>query len=61
MRWKHEVGEIPLSKFIPLAERSGFIIRLGEWVCGRLVEQLKRWHQNGFSGIKVAVNFNAAI
>ncbi len=59
VRWKHpKLGEIPPSKFIPLAERSGFIIGLGEWVLRKACEQLKRWHQNGFSGIKVAVNLS---
>ncbi|HHY90385.1 MAG TPA: EAL domain-containing protein, partial [Clostridiales bacterium] len=60
VRWRHpKLGEIPPSKFIPLAERNGFIIKLGEWVLRKACEQLKRWHQNGCSGIKVAVNLSA--
>jgi len=51
-RWSHPVrGEIPPSEFIPIAENSGLIIELGEWVLRRACLDGKAW-----PGITVAVN-----
>jgi EAL domain-containing protein (putative c-di-GMP-specific phosphodiesterase class I) len=51
-RWKHPVrGDIPPSEFIPIAENSGLIIELGEWVLRRACLDGKAW-----PGILVAVN-----
>jgi len=44
IRWKHsKKGFIPPSEFIPVAEESGLIIELGEWIVEEAVKQIKRW------------------
>ena len=57
LRWRHpELGMIPPDRFIPLAEESGFIIKLGEWVMRAACSQCALWQQNGLSPLRVAVN-----
>ncbi|WP_309730104.1 EAL domain-containing protein [Sphingomonas sp. SORGH_AS_0438] len=56
VRWKHpERGEIPPSDFIPLAEDSGFIIQLGEWVIREACRAASHWPDH----ITLAVNVSA--
>jgi diguanylate cyclase (GGDEF)-like protein len=56
VRWKHpERGEIPPSDFIPLAEESGFIIQLGEWVIREACRAASHWPDH----ITLAVNVSA--
>ena len=57
LRWNSaEFGEIPPASFIPLAEESGLIIEIGEWVLREACLTLKRWHQHGLDGLTMAVN-----
>ncbi len=57
LRWQHpEQGWIPPSKFIPIAERTGLIIPIGEWILATACAQLKAWHAEGFTGLRVAIN-----
>lgn len=59
IRWNHpEFGQVPPSEFIPLAEDSGLIISIGEWVLRSAVKQAKEWLDNGFS-LSVAVNLSS--
>ena len=52
VRWPHPTkGMIPPDKFIPLAEQSGLVIPLGEWVVRRVCHDGMRW-----PGIRIAVN-----
>lgn len=60
LRWHHpELGAISPAEFIPVAEDSGQILQIGEWVLKTAVEQLKQWNQQGMGNIKVAVNLSA--
>ena len=44
VRWKHpELGEVPPSTFIPAAERSGLMVRLGEWIIRRALQDFAKW------------------
>jgi diguanylate cyclase (GGDEF)-like protein/PAS domain S-box-containing protein len=59
LRWHHpQLGLLPPGEFIPLAEASGLIIGVGEWVLRRACAQMRRWHDLGFPGLAVAVNLS---
>ena len=59
VRWKHhEKGLIPPTEFIPVAEKTGFIIPLGEWILQTACQQIQAWKNDGFSGLRVAVNLS---
>ena len=59
VRWVDPVlGNVPPSNFIPLAEESGFIISLGNWVLSEAVRQASVWEQGG-SPVVVSVNVSA--
>jgi len=60
LRWKHpELGMIPPLDFILLAESSGMIISLGEWVLRTACAQNKAWQQLGLAPVRVAINLSA--
>ena len=60
LRWHHsKMGIIFPNIFIPIAEESGLIIELGQWVLHEACRQLKTWHEEGFD-LCVAVNVSAA-
>jgi diguanylate cyclase (GGDEF)-like protein/PAS domain S-box-containing protein len=60
LRWKHpERGMIPPALFIPLAEETGYIIPIGEWVLRTACEQCRRWQKTGFPSLYVAVNLSS--
>ena len=57
LRWRHpELGMIPPDRFIPLAEDSGFIIKLGEWVLRTACMQCAEWQKSGPSPLRIAIN-----
>lgn len=59
IRWRHpELGMIPPDQFIPIAEESGLILPLGEWVIRTACEQLKEWHEQGLAAISLSVNLS---
>ncbi len=59
-RWNDaELGFIPPDKFIPLAEDSGLIIALGDWVMKQSCRQAKKWIDAGHKPIRIAVNVSA--
>jgi diguanylate cyclase (GGDEF)-like protein len=61
LRWKHPtMGMISPMEFIPVAEDSGLIIPIGEWVLNTAFTQLKQWHQAGYSNLGMAVNISSA-
>lgn len=59
-RWKNkELGLVPPAAFIPVAERSGLILTIGEWVLKEVCRQLHTWRKQQKS-VKVSVNLSAA-
>jgi len=59
LRWQHpEHGLVPPDQFIPLAEQNRSIIAIGEWVLNQACSQLREWHDQGFSGLRMAVNLS---
>jgi EAL domain-containing protein (putative c-di-GMP-specific phosphodiesterase class I) len=60
VRWQHsEFGLIPPNEFIPLAEESGYVVTLGEWVLRTACGQIKQWAGLGLALRQVAVNVSA--
>ena len=60
LRWQHpEYGLIPPMEFIPLAEETGLIVSIGEWVLRTACAQIKVWHATGFPALHVAVNLSS--
>ena len=60
LRWKHpDKGMISPGDFVPLAEESGLILKLGEWVIMEACRQAKEWLDKGLDFGRVAVNLSA--
>jgi diguanylate cyclase (GGDEF)-like protein/PAS domain S-box-containing protein len=60
LRWNHpERGMVLPSAFIPIAEETGLINRIGEWVLSRACEQAHAWQEAGHPGLQVSVNCSA--
>lgn len=60
VRWQHpKFGLMSPSEFIPLAENTGLITSLGEWILRTACLQTKQWHQGHFPALRVAVNLSA--
>jgi diguanylate cyclase (GGDEF)-like protein len=60
LRWKHpEFGLLPPDKFIPIADETGLIIPIGEWVLREACRQTRIWQEQGFQDLGVSVNVSA--
>ncbi|MBL2347269.1 EAL domain-containing protein, partial [Klebsiella pneumoniae] len=60
IRWENkELGFVSPNQFIPLAERTGFIIKLDEWVVNQVCQQLREWLNKGYEVVPIAVNISA--
>ncbi|GAB6934714.1 hypothetical protein JCM14720_06350 [Calditerricola yamamurae] len=60
LRWHHpEQGVMSPATFIPLAEETGFIVPIGDWVLRTACAQAKAWQEAGLPPIRVAVNLSA--
>ncbi|SCM92064.1 Diguanylate cyclase (GGDEF) domain-containing protein [Bacillus mycoides] len=60
IRWENkELGFVSPNQFIPLAERTGFIIKLDEWVVHQACEQIREWLNKGYEVVPIAVNISA--
>jgi diguanylate cyclase (GGDEF)-like protein len=60
IRWNNpELGLVSPGEFIPLAEETGLIIPMGEWVLREACNQLKKLHQGGYEGLRMSVNISA--
>jgi len=60
LRWRHpELGMIAPGEFIPIAELSGLIVPIGEWVLRTACAEARKWHEKGFPQLTVSVNLSS--
>jgi diguanylate cyclase (GGDEF)-like protein len=60
LRWRSpELGMLPPAEFIPLAEETGLIGPIGEWVLRSACAQNRAWQESGLPSLRVAVNISA--
>lgn len=60
LRWRHsKEGWIPPAKFIPLAEESGLILPLGDWIIKSSCLQIKKWLTAGYAVPRISINLSA--
>jgi EAL domain-containing protein (putative c-di-GMP-specific phosphodiesterase class I) len=60
VRWRHpQKGMVMPADFIPLAEETGLIVPIGDWVLQEACRQNKAWHDKGLPKLRVAVNISA--
>jgi len=60
VRWRHpQNGLIFPAEFIPMAEETGLILQLGEWVLDEACRQLRAWRDHGVKDVTIAVNLSA--
>lgn len=59
LRWNHpQMGMVNPEKFIPMAEETGIIVSIGEWVLKSACHQAKKWYNKGYTDIFVSVNLS---
>jgi diguanylate cyclase (GGDEF)-like protein/PAS domain S-box-containing protein len=59
LRWKDiELGDIPPGEFIPIAEESGLIVEIGDWVLREACRQIQIWRQIGLKVPPIAINMS---
>ena len=60
LRWTNvELGSVPPGDFIPIAEETGLILPIGEWVLRTACKQAKAWHDEGLQAGRIAVNVSS--
>lgn len=60
LRWTHpDLGDVSPAEFIPIAEDSGLILQIGEWVLQEAARQMREWTGTEMEGVVVAVNLSA--
>jgi len=59
IRWRHpKIGDIPPLEFVPIAERSGQIVQIGEWVVREVCYWLAKWTAQGLQPVQVSLNLS---
>nr|WP_274389290.1 EAL domain-containing protein [Paraburkholderia tagetis] len=59
VRWYDEIyGEIAPAEFVPIAEKSGFVAKLGEWVLHEACRQSAQWRRMGIAPLRVSINLS---
>lgn len=59
VRWNSPAGFVSPAEFIPLAEETGLIVPLGEWILEEACRQLKQWHQ--FDDASISMSYNLSV
>lgn len=59
LRWQHpQLGAVPPTTFIPIAEETGLIVSIGEWVINEACRQHLAWIEQGLPALRMAVNIS---
>lgn len=59
IRWKHpKFGKVMPNDFIEIAEETGFIINIGNWLLNQICKYYKRWQDNSYPAIKISLNYS---
>jgi diguanylate cyclase (GGDEF)-like protein len=57
LRWRHpSLGLVPPAEFVPIAEQTGLIFQIGEWVLRTACAQARAWQAEGLPAVRIAVN-----
>jgi diguanylate cyclase (GGDEF)-like protein len=57
LRWQHpDLGLVAPDRFLPVAEQTGLIVPIGEWVLREACQQARKWHEAGHRGLRISVN-----
>ncbi|AST90235.1 PAS domain S-box protein [Sutcliffiella cohnii] len=57
VRWNHpDLGVVSPNKFIPISEKTGLIIPLGQWILEEGIKQTKQWQQKGLAPVRLSIN-----
>jgi diguanylate cyclase (GGDEF)-like protein/PAS domain S-box-containing protein len=60
LRWSNpEIGNVPPNYFIPLAEETGMIIPIGNWIIEQAVKQVKQWNDDSGMDLRLAINVSS--
>jgi len=60
LRWKHpELGLVSPAHFLPIAEETGLIVPIGDWILRTACDQNARWNREGHRGLRVSVNVSS--
>ena len=60
LRWQHpELGLVSPAHFLPIAEESGLIVPIGDWILRTACQQNASWNQEGFRGLRISVNVSS--
>lgn len=61
LRWQNpQLGAVSPSEFIPIAEETGVIHEIGEWVLQTACRQARTWHEQGYPAMRISVNLSAS-
>jgi diguanylate cyclase (GGDEF)-like protein len=59
MRWNNrKFGSVPPAQFIPLAESSGLIVQIGDWILDQVMQYQQMWKRKGYRPVRVAINIS---
>jgi len=60
IRWNHPTNGLMFpDEFIEVAESTGIILELGKWIIKECIEQVRKWNQDGYTELKIAINLSA--
>ncbi|WP_010282869.1 sensor domain-containing protein [Bacillus timonensis] len=59
LRWRHPVlGFVSPAEFIPVAEDTGLILSIGEWIIHKVCRNLKQWNESGYGPVSIGINLS---